>query len=296
MSRPRVLTLWLDTWYGTGKGESSDNMIFGHGLFDQLGFDETHVALESRGAVSGSYDLVFTVPYQKVLDLRAHGPVVAWMCDDVWRYPDFGKPWADVADLIVTTDPASAVLYGDKGLLSNWACRPEWHRLAPSVPGGLSASFQGQIHGLRRTVLAGIEKALLSDKACPIVLFVNDTGEELLTPEQYFAGISGSAFTICLTESSHRTRQMKSRLFEPQMFDSILVTEPVAGLEEYWEPGKECVVFRSAEECADQIRALVRSNAERTAMAQRARRRLYAEHTYQRRFAAVLDRMGVTVG
>jgi len=292
MSRPKVLTLWLDTWYGTGKGESSDNMIFGHGLFDQLGFEETHIPLEEPIAFPGfgKYDLVFTVPYQKVIDLRAWGPVVAWMCDDVWRYESFGKPWAEVADLIVTTDPASAALYGDKGLLSNWAVRPEWELHARAVPQGLSASFQGQMYGARRDRLAELEQAL------SVTLLANDTGEEYLSPQRYFEGIAASAFTICLTESSHRTRQMKSRLFEPQLFNSILVTERVLGLEKYWTPGVECIVFDTAEEAARRVQQLAANWPERMAMARRAKARLLEEHTYQNRLSAVLDRLGVSVG
>lgn len=292
MTRPRILTIYLDTWYGTGTGVSSERMQFGDGLFDQLGFDEDHIALEgfSGPFPDGRYDAVFTVPYQKVFDLAFFGrPVIAWMSDCVWRQ-DFGKQWADVADLIVTTDPVAAVRYGEKGMLSNWACRPEWLRYAPTALPGLTVSFHGQLYGARRDRLAALEAALY-----PITLHASDTGEGYLPPLDYFGGMAKSAFSLCLTESSHGVRQMKSRLFEPQLFGSILVTEPVDGLDAFWEPGRECVVFQSPAECVERITALAGSFAERTAMAERARRRLMAEHTYQKRFAAVFDRLGIPV-
>ena len=291
MSRPTILTLYLDTWYGRGQGVSSDKMLFGNGLFDSLGLEEHHIPLEDVAALpsAGKFDLVFIVPFETVLDLRAHGPVVAWMCDDVWRYASFGQLWTEVADLVVTTDPASAALYKDKAILSNWACRPEWESLVGAQQQALQASFYGQMYGRRKDILSAIEEN------CPVPLDLNDTTEQYFPPEDYFAAMAKSAFSICLTESSHSTRQMKSRLFEPQLFGSILVTEPTPGLENYWQPGNECIVFTNPQEFASAVEPYVRSAAERTAMAERARRRLLAEHTYQNRFRAVLDRMGVSV-
>ena len=291
MSKPRILTLWLDTWYGRGTGMSSEQMMFGNGLFAQLGFEEYHIPMETfAGALPvGVFEAVFTVPYQKVFDLRAFGPVIAWMCDDVWRYESFGKPWAEVADLIVTTDPAAALAYGDKAILSNWACRPEWENLAHSIPQALSTGFQGQLYRDRRDRLSALERVL------PVPLDVNDTAEAYLEPREYFEGIARNAFSLCLTGSSHGPAQMKSRLFEPQLFGSILVTEPVPGLETYWEPGVECLTFNDPEEARRRIGQLRESFAERMTMAGRARKRLLAEHTYQKRFAAVFDRLGVTV-
>ena len=65
--------------------------------------------------------------------------------------------------------------------------------------------------------------------------------------------MAGSQFTLCLTESSHGVRQHKARLFEPQLFGSVLVTEPVPRLDAYWEPGQDCLVFNSPADAAEQM-------------------------------------------
>src|SRR5512144_2732732 len=109
MSRkPRVLTLWLDTWYGRGGDvPSSEVTQFGNGLFESLGYEEIHVPLEMWRDYpkeadkiikwSYPYDWAFVVPFDEILyplkELVREAPVVAWMSDCVWRYSNFGRYW-----------------------------------------------------------------------------------------------------------------------------------------------------------------------------------------------------------
>lgn len=299
MSRPRVLTIYLDTWYGAGgQPPSSEMMQFGGGLFDQMGFDEVHISMEDWLADTGHaekraksqypYDWVFTVPFTEVLDLRElarEAPVVAWMSDCVWRYTGFGRYWKPVADFIVTTDKAGLARYGDKGILSNWACRPEWAQYAHRA--FVAASFHGQMYGDRKARISAI------NAAGDVKVLGLDTASHLVDAAGYFGLMSDAIFSICLTNSSHGPPQMKSRLFEPQVVGSILVTEPVPQLEDYWSPGEECLVFHSPASAQEQMAALLADDARLTAMRDAARLRALNEHTYHHRFAAILATMGV---
>jgi len=86
------------------------------------------------------------------------------------------------------------------------------------------------------------------------------------------------------------SRQIKARVFEVPGAGGLLLTEPVAGLERYYDVGQELQTFATADELAAHIRHLLAHPAERDAMARRGHARTCAEHTYERRFAPILER------
>lgn len=72
-----------------------------------------------------------------------------------------------------------------------------------------------------------------------------------------------------------------TRVFEAAGAGACLITDAWEGIELFLEPGKETLVCRSGEEVADTIRSLSPARAREIGMA--ARRRVQAEHTYDRR-------------
>jgi len=299
--QPRVLTLYLDTWYGRGGSISSDRMIFGQGLMGQLGFEEVHIPLElwrddprtAKNIIKGHwpYSWVFVVPYDAVIyDLREYiqkDPLVVWMCDDVWRWKNFGRYWSPIADVMATTCPEAAVKYADKACLTNWACRPEWEAYKKGLK-SVSAGFRGQLYGQRAAIISEISKL------DPISVSLANSDRDQVSEESYFQGVASSMFSLCLTGSSHGTPQMKSRLFEPQLLDSVLVTQSVPGLESYWSPGEDCLVFDSPKSCQEQMHELTLDKDRHARMVKSARGRALAEHTYTRRFEPILKKIGVS--
>src|SRR3972149_2330012 len=99
----RLLSIFLCSYYGRGHGTSNELMMFGGSLFADLGFEHHHLPLEhyrldpsrlKQAIVDARPDLIFVVPFEEVLwELNEWKPkdckVLAWMCDDAWRFHEF---------------------------------------------------------------------------------------------------------------------------------------------------------------------------------------------------------------
>jgi spore maturation protein CgeB len=73
------------------------------------------------------------------------------------------------------------------------------------------------------------------------------------------------------------------RLFEATGAGALLVTDRGSNLAEYFDPGREVVVYDDGRDLVDQLRHYVANPAEAVAIADAGRRRTLAEHTYRRR-------------
>ena len=73
------------------------------------------------------------------------------------------------------------------------------------------------------------------------------------------------------------------RPFELAMMGACMVSNPILGMEEWFEPGRELTVVDSAEEAVDRYRFLLSHDSARTAIGAAARKRALAEHTYRHR-------------
>lgn len=300
----KILTVYLSSYYGNGKSRSNEAMYFGDGLFASLGWEETHLPLEQyfrdpRAGIEAikwkmPFDAAFIVPFQNIEGwvkegVGPHCPVITWWCDIVWRLP-WCLEWfaASAQDFAIVTDGGSAdqlKAYEQKAILSNWACRPDtWSALVSPMPERQRlASFHGLCYGYRKPWLESINLQFPTR--------VGDPRFELLEPAEYYRRMAESQFSLCMTSSSQGPRQMKGRLFEPQLFRSVLVTEPVVELERYWEPGVECLTFTTPQEAGEKMAAM--TDAERIAMSDLAYRRAISEHTYQHRFEAIFREIGL---
>lgn len=84
------------------------------------------------------------------------------------------------------------------------------------------------------------------------------------------------------------------RLFEATGVGSCLVTDWKENMASIFEPDREAVVYRSAEECAERIGWLVAHPEDAAAIGAAGRRRTLAEHTFDHR-APILDRYARSV-
>ena len=72
-------------------------------------------------------------------------------------------------------------------------------------------------------------------------------------------------------------------LFEATGVGTLLITDWKANLHEMFEPGKEVVSYRSAEECAEVIQYYLEHDEEREAISRAGQQRTLRDHTYYRR-------------
>jgi spore maturation protein CgeB len=95
-----------------------------------------------------------------------------------------------------------------------------------------------------------------------------------------------------LTFNSHIDISLNSasnvRLFEATGVGTCLITDMKANLGELFEPDREVMTYRSAEECVEKVRWLLDHPEERHAIAQAGQHRTLRDHTFVQR-AAQLD-------
>ena len=78
------------------------------------------------------------------------------------------------------------------------------------------------------------------------------------------------------------------RLFEAAACGAALISDPWAGLSEFYEPGEELLVAHDTNEV---LEALATSDAQLTAMSKRARERTLAQHTVEIRARQLIDQL-----
>jgi spore maturation protein CgeB len=94
-----------------------------------------------------------------------------------------------------------------------------------------------------------------------------------------------SRINLNITREAHASVYASSsaRLFELAAMGCCIVSNPVEGLGEWFEPGREIFAVHSAEEALATYRQLLTDEKERLEVGRRARERVLREHTYQQR-------------
>jgi spore maturation protein CgeB len=79
------------------------------------------------------------------------------------------------------------------------------------------------------------------------------------------------------------------RLFEATGVGTLLVTDWKANLHEMFEPGKEVIAYRSAEECAELVKYYLEHDEERQAIARAGQQRTLRDHTHYKRMQRLVE-------
>jgi glycosyltransferase involved in cell wall biosynthesis len=174
-----------------------------------------------------------------------------------------------------------------------YAADPELFKPS-NLPKSSDVSFFGYGTGLRETWMAAmISKASKKMVRSRFVVGGNDLRIDFGNAS-FIGDLSYSAFRnfcyssrICLniTRLSHASVYASSsaRPFELAALGSCIVSNPYLGIEEWFEPGKELVMFRNESEVVSVYQELLDSDNEREKMGERARARILKDHTYQKR-------------
>jgi hypothetical protein len=85
------------------------------------------------------------------------------------------------------------------------------------------------------------------------------------------------------------------RLYEATGTGALLVTDRGSNLAELFEPGREVVVYDSADDLVDKVRHYLANDAERVAIARAGQARTLREHTYAKRIAELADMLAARV-
>ncbi len=118
---------------------------------------------------------------------------------------------------------------------------------------------------------------------------LGDMGRTQLLPYLSFSKLREyacrSKLNLCITRAAHAGvfASSSSRPFELASMGCCIVSNPYAGFETWFEPGKELFVVHSTEEAVERYRYLLAHDAERQAVGRAARERVLREHTFRHR-------------
>jgi glycosyltransferase involved in cell wall biosynthesis len=106
-----------------------------------------------------------------------------------------------------------------------------------------------------------------------------------------------SKINLNITRHAHASVYASStaRIFELAALGCCVVSNPAAGLEEWFEPGREMVVIHDATEATETIRQLLADDAMRREIGRRARERFLRQHTYLHRARELLGDLATLV-
>lgn len=138
-------------------------------------------------------------------------------------------------------------------------------------------------------MLAGPSRTLPEAKFAVRGTQLGDLGRTQLLPYLSFSKLREyacrSKINLCITRLAHASVYASSscRPFELAAMGCCMVANPYLGIEEWFEPGKELFIVQSQEEAIDRYRYLLSHEAERIAVSNRARERVFKQHTAQHR-------------
>jgi spore maturation protein CgeB len=270
-------------------------------------------------AGDGDFDLAFFFLFTTEIDPSTidqvrkivSAPVINWFADDHWRFSGFTSRFAHHFDLNVTTDADSIVKYEQAGItqvmLSQWACnRYVYHPSTASEQHG--TTFVGQPHGDRRAVIAALEASGIT-----VDTWGNGWPRGRLTTQEMITVFGTSAISLNLANSSRpsfqetiarrllrlggsfgeRPPQIKGRTFEIPGCGGFQLSEDVPHLAQYFQPGREIAIFQGRAELIEQVEYWLSHRDERHAIARAGYERVMREHTYDHRFEAIFERLGL---
>jgi spore maturation protein CgeB len=283
--------------------------------------------IEREGGVDAV--VVFTVPMAHfrgiptALRERFGVPVVYYDGDLPMSLPEFGGTDTSGFNYYVGADPSEydLVVGNSEGALErlrdlgarraeavHWAADPDlFHPF--DVPKESDVFFYGHSDKFRRDwmrELIGEPSRRLADVDFAVggYDYRGDTGTARMVgwiPFNAFPrAIASARINLNVTRNAHATVAASStcRIFELAASGAAIVSNPVAGIERWFEPEREVRVVANADEAVSAYRELLADQGQAEELGQRARERVLDEHTYAHRARRVLSLLdvGVPVG
>ena len=248
-----------------------------------------------------------------------------WFADDHWRFPIYSKYWAPSFTAVATTDSLAVAKYRSIGIeviKTQWAAAELGKLESGNVQFSNEISFVGKNYGKREKYIAYLEQQKLTVKA-----FGKGWEGGVVSDADLATIFSRSRINLNFTESyidwkkqavqfflrkelgnyyvqnhflgqvqstiGKMRPQIKSRIFEIPARGGFLLTGEADNLRDYYEEGKEIIIFDSAGDLAEKCRYYLTHEAERAAIAKAGYERTAREHTYEKRFTEIFKKMAL---
>lgn len=247
-----------------------------------------------------------------------------WFADDKWRFHNFTKYWASLFNW-VSTDQKSALKEYDKIGYKNvivgcWGCNHFLYKPL-NLPEIYDVTFVGQLYGKRGKIVEQIKKAGIKiecwGKGWPngkisqerMIKIFSQSKINLNFTERCEFGLK-SIIRIFLSRKndksiqannprywidnlkslwSERQNEIKGRNFEIPGCNGFLITGDADNLRDYYEDGKEIVIYKNTKDLIDKIKYYLEHNEEREVIAKAGYERTLWDYTYEKRFNEIFN-------
>lgn len=244
--------------------------------------------------------------------LRQSGCVVIlWYCDAIVNL-DRQMMFLGAYDMLFLKEPRLVdrvrSLLGDRVEYLPEACNPMWHR-----PGEVNSKREvvvmaGNIYPFRLRLLERLvaERIPIEIYGPPVARWMDRRAVGPLLAGRYLArgekaAVFRAACAVLNTLHPSEVDGINCRVFEAAGCGAALVSESRPALEQCFsvnygrEPGGEVVGFGDFDGLMDRLRWLLTNPDEGRALGDRAAKRAHADHTYDRRLAAMFVTLGMDV-
>lgn len=290
--------VWLVKEYENnyGRVEHSPAINFWYGVLERLGYNVIYYPYENYNSdtfyqemkdykpdyiIHACYDQLHT----EFARLREFTKVLIIQSDDDWRYSSYSKFWIPFVDYVVTlqgdkeAEPGSRCkdlidwylkdgLAADQIQTVRCAFNPNTMLLDQLSPKDITVSHGGSLYGERPALLQNF-----------VALGVEVDVVNNVHYSQLLELWNRSKFSLSFTKASDgQFRQKKGRIGEIGYY-SVVVSEPFPNIEEYYEDGKEFILFNTVEEAVDKIRYYTNNETAYQTMLTNSRSRLWNTNT-----------------
>jgi spore maturation protein CgeB len=230
---------------------------------------------------------------------RCDAVLLNWAPDDSWKYEQSSRFLAPHFDVHATTYRKTLLKAKQEGLgnvvLTQWAASTEALTKPASAENcRYQVSFVGTAYGNRRKWIKN-----LASRGISVECFGSGWNRGPVRSEEIPEIIRNSIISLNFADSGlhikrlrpYRSRQIKARVFEVAGAGGMLMTQVAPGLDEFFLPNKEIVVFEDVDDLADKIGYYLTHPAERDSIAQAGYERARGEHTYEHRFRRLFEQI-----
>lgn len=267
---------------------------------------------------------------ETITTLRERGFITYnWFADDHWRFVNFSKKWAPLFSYFSTTDGKSFEKYKKMGLKNaiktQWACnKRQYKKTGKELK--YDITFVGQAHGNRRKLIDFIKS-----KGLRVSVWGSGWGGGRIDQEEMIKIFGESKINLNFTSSSgiwnkkaiakiflnrraddtyqvynpaswpanfmswvnKGAEQIKGRNFEVPGSGGFLLTGDADNLSDYFEDGKEIVIFKDMKDLIEKAKYYLSHEDERAAIAEAGYIRTITDHTYENRFNKIFSEIGL---
>jgi spore maturation protein CgeB len=246
-----------------------------------------------------------------VSQLRLYTRTLCFFHDDTWRV-EFSQFWARHFDFFTTPDVFGERKYATLGLHNAihfpFGCNEKLYRETGS-PKQYDVSFVGAWHPYREWLIKRLHKEGVAVKAVgyrwPGGIVSHEQMVTLFNESRINLNMSNSASwdaryllasprgLINRIRSPKSVEQLKARHFEINGSGGFQLSYYVEGLERHYEIGTEIGVYLDPDDLLKKIKLYLADDTLRESIARAGNQRTLAEHTFQKRFSRVFQRMGL---